>query len=68
MDQIHNIIIVGKWFFGITGFLGLGAVAIAPMILDAPGSEKNPATIMLFLCIFTYPLACLLSITGGLFV
>ncbi|MDQ6765990.1 MAG: hypothetical protein M3Z22_07825, partial [Verrucomicrobiota bacterium] len=34
-------------------------------LFDAPGSEKNPATIVLFWSALSFPLACLLSVVSS---
>ena len=45
--------------------VGLGGLALAVtslFLFDAPGSEKNPAVILLFVCALTLPVTSLLSI------
>ena len=45
--------------------VGLGGLALAVtslFLFDAPGSEKNPATILLFVCALTLPVTSILSI------
>lgn len=36
-------------------------VMFSPMIFDAPGSENNPATQMLFYSILAFPVLCLMG-------
>jgi hypothetical protein len=65
MDECHVAVLIGRWFFGVTGFLGIGLLFVAPMLFDAAGSGSNPATVTLFWSIVTYPVVCLLSIVIG---
>ena len=65
MNKYHTMTLIGRWFFGVTGFLGIAFALMAPMLFDAPGSTSNPATVTLFWSIFTYPVVSLLSIIVG---
>lgn len=62
----------GKVFLIVTTVLwAVGAVAgilpamMSPMMFDAPGSEKNAATILLFSAVLSWPVVCLIAITGA---
>jgi hypothetical protein len=46
----------------LAGLLGLLPALTSIFLFDAPGSEKNPATILLFCAALTLPIACLISI------
>ena len=46
----------------LVGFGGLVLALTSFFLFDAPGSEKNPATILLFVCALTLPVTSMLSI------
>ena len=48
--------------FGVAGLLGLLPALTSVFLFDAPGSEKNPVTILLFCAAITFPIVCLISI------
>ena len=41
------------------------ALAMAPMLFDAPGSEGRPLPWLLLALVIAAPVACLVSVTGG---
>ena len=47
--------------FGILGLLSLPLALTSFFLFDAPGSEKNPCTIALFISALTMPLNCAAS-------
>jgi hypothetical protein len=47
---------------GILGLAGCLPAMFTPMMFDAPGSERNPATLILALSVATWPLSCLVAI------
>ena len=55
-------LLAASLLYGVLGALSLVPAAFSVTMFDAPGSEKNPATRLLFWSIFTVPLACLLAI------
>ena len=55
-------ILVTTFAFGVTGAFGLVLALTSFFLFDAPGSEKNPATIVLFCSALTLPVVCLVSI------
>ena len=55
-------ILVTTFVFGATGALGILLALTSFFLFDAPGSEKNPATNLLFCCALTLPIVCLASI------
>ena len=48
-----------------TGLIGILPALFAPMMLAAPGSHRNPATLALFFSVITFPLACLVAIVSS---
>lgn len=65
MNKYNTIAFIGRVFFGVTGFFGVGLTFMAPMLFDAPGATSNPATVTLFWSILMYPVVSLLSIIVG---
>ena len=59
---VRTWLILTTVFFCIAGLLSLVPVMMSPMIFDAPGSERNPAAIVLFVCIISFPVICIVSI------
>jgi hypothetical protein len=55
-------LMVATVIFGGLGTLGIGAALISPMLFDAPGSEGQSATLVLFACIFSFPAVCLIAL------
>lgn len=55
-------LIVATVFFGIAGLFSLPLVMMSPMMFDAPGSERNPAIVIFFWCLISFPVICGLSI------
>lgn len=49
------------WIWGWLGMIGMFPAGMSCMLLDAPGSEKNRATVVLVLSIATFPIVCLVS-------
>jgi hypothetical protein len=58
----RTCLIVATILFSLVGLLGILPALTSFFIFDAPGSEKNPATIVLFFSALTLPIVCLLSI------
>jgi O-antigen/teichoic acid export membrane protein len=58
----RRCLIITTVVFGLAGVLGLLPALTSVFLFDAPGSEKNPATIVLFFSALTLPIACLISI------
>jgi hypothetical protein len=54
--------IVTTIVFGLTGLLGVFPALFSFFLFDAPGSEKNPATIVLFCSALMLPVVCVVSI------
>ncbi len=48
--------------FALLGFLGVLPALMSPMLLDDPQATRNPAIILLALCIGTFPLSCFISV------
>lgn len=48
--------------FGLLGVLGVLPALIAPTILDAPQASRDPAKLLLFASLFTFPLVCFGSV------
>lgn len=48
------------WVFA--GLLGCLMAGFSAMIFDAPGSGRDPAAILLFLSVISFPLACAAAI------
>ncbi len=55
--------------FGTLAVLGIMPALFSPMKFDAPGSQENPATQLLFWTTLTFPLVCAFAIatSWGLF-
>ena len=51
--------------FSLGGLFGIVPAITSVFLFDSPGSEKNPATIILFANALTFPLACLTSIVAS---
>mgnify|MGYP001627750256 CR=1 FL=1 len=55
------------WRIGLTALSVLGAlfsaplVMMSPMMFDAPGSENNPLTQILFYSVLAFPVLCLMG-------
>jgi hypothetical protein len=58
-------LLVASIVYGILGVCSVVPAAFSVMMFDAPGSEKNPATRLLFWSIVTFPGACLLAILAA---
>jgi hypothetical protein len=58
----RKCLIISTVVFGLAGLLGLLPALTSFFLFDAPGSEKNPATILLFFSAATLPIVCLVSI------
>lgn len=48
--------------FGLLGVLSVLPALIAPTILDAPHASRDPAKLLLFASLFTFPLVCFGSV------
>ena len=60
--QARKFLIITTIVFGVAGLLGLLPALTSFFLFDAPGSEKNPATVVLFCAALTFPIVCLISI------
>jgi hypothetical protein len=58
----RRYLIISTIVVGLIGAPGVLLALTSFFLFDAPGSEKNPATILLFFSALTLPLVCLLSI------
>lgn len=47
---------------GALGLAGCLPAACTPMLFDAPGSERNPATRLLALSVAAFPIVCLATV------
>jgi hypothetical protein len=61
----RTFLLVSTIFFVCGGALGLLPALTSFFLFDAPGSEKNPATILLFWSALTFPLVCVLSLAAA---
>ena len=59
-STIH--LFVASGIYGILGLLGVLPALFSVTMFDAPGSERNPATRLLFWSICTFPAVCLLAV------
>ena len=55
-------LIITSIFLLVVGLISVVPAMMSFMMFDAPGSEKNPTTIILFCSVLTFPAACLLAI------
>ena len=60
--RARKFLIVSTAVLCLVGFGGLALAFTSVFLFDAPGSEKNPATILLFVCALTLPVTSILSI------
>jgi hypothetical protein len=60
--RTRTFLIVTTVIFSLGGLLGILPAITSVFLFDSPGSEKNPATIILFANALTFPLACLTSV------
>ena len=58
----HTCLIIATIVFSLGGLLGLLPAMTSFFLFDAPGSEKNPATIVVFFSALTLPVVCFVSI------
>ena len=61
----RTFLIVSTILFSLGGILGLLPALTSFFLFDAPGSENNPATILLFCCALTLPVVCLLALLAA---
>ena len=61
----RTFLIVTTILFSLGGILGLLPALTSFFLFDAPGSEDNPATILLFCCALTLPVVCLLALLAA---
>ena len=54
----RRCLIISTIVFGLTTLPGVPLALTSFFLFDAPGSEKNPATIVLFWSALTLPVAC----------
>ncbi len=60
-QRARTLLLVTTILAGAAGLVGIAAALMSFMMFDAPGSEKNPATIVLFLSVLTFPIVCAVS-------
>ncbi|HEY2614095.1 MAG TPA: hypothetical protein VGI42_00155, partial [Chthoniobacterales bacterium] len=60
--RVRTLLIVATIFFSLGALAGIFPAMFSPMMFDAPGSEHNLTTIVLFLSVLTFPISCLLGI------
>ncbi len=58
----RTCLIIATVLFSLGGLVGLLPALTSFFLFDAPGSDKNPATILLFCSAVTFPLLCLVSV------
>ena len=63
--RTRTFLIILTVIFSLGGLLGILPAITSVFLFDSPGSEKNPATIILFANALTFPLACLTSIVAS---
>ena len=61
----RTFLIVSTILFSLGGILGLLPALTSFFLFDAPGSENNPATILLFCCALTLPVVCLVALLAA---
>jgi len=61
-NRARNWLIAATVLFAIGGLLSLLPAMMSGMMFDAPGSERNPATIAIFVSVISFPVVCVLSI------
>lgn len=54
---------IGWFFFGAVGIL---PAALSVMLFDTPGSDERPEAILLFWCLFSFPVVCIASAVRAL--
>lgn len=64
-NAARRCLIVTTVLFSLGGLIGILPAMTSFFLFDAPGSEKNPATILLFICALTFPIICALSIAAA---
>jgi hypothetical protein len=62
MSKTRIYLIVATVLLVITGFVGFAPAMMSPMMFDSPGSDEDPATLLLFSSMVSFPAVCLLAI------
>ena len=63
--RTRTFLIIATVIFSLGGLLGVLPAITSVFLFDAPGSESNAATVVLFVNALTFPLACLVSVVAS---
>ena len=61
----RTFLLISTILFSLGGILGILPALTSFFLFDAPGSEKNPATIVLFVSALTLPLVCVIAVSAA---
>jgi hypothetical protein len=61
-ERTRQIVRSRTTLFALLGLLGILPALWSPMMLDSPQATRNPATVLLFLSVVTFPVICFLSV------
>jgi hypothetical protein len=59
------IVLVSTIIFGLLFIPALGLCALAPMLADAPGSEKVPGVLLMIYSLFAFPVVIVVSLVAA---
>lgn len=62
MNKTQVYLVTASTIVGGLGLLSVMPALLSVMMFDAPGSQENPATNLLFWSVFLFPLTCVVSV------